>query len=125
MRSMARYDRSFTIPLLYKRFAKRLNVVGIGQEAGIGNGRRALLDAAGDDEKAEEDEQRAEDADDRIGALTGDVSCAHDGALGPHLKAHHDVRPDHIEPAKYEQNKNRSLISLKRRLIRRTWLQLI
>jgi len=70
----------------------------------------ALLDSAGDDEKAEEDEQRAEDADDRIGALTGDVLCAHDGALTPDLKAHHDVRPDHIEPAKYEQNKPHDIL---------------
>ena len=65
----------------------------------------ALLDGAADNEQAEEDEQRAEQADYFVGAFAWDVLRTHNHALTPDMKSHHDVGPHHIEPPEYEQNK--------------------
>ena len=68
---MARYDRSLAIPLLYKRFAKRLNVVGIGfaVEHGPGgeSGNESGNASGGEaDKTAEEVEEECERRDEKI-----------------------------------------------------------
>ena len=72
----------------------------MGGVGGVG-----LLDGAGDDEQAEENKKRAEQADYLVRALTRNILCAHDDALTPDLKAHHDVRPDDIQSPEHEQHK--------------------
>jgi len=61
-----------------------------------------LLKHSGDYEKAEEDEKYAEDAIYLVRALTRNILRAHDDALAPDLKAHHQVRPDDIQSPEHE-----------------------
>ena len=72
---------------------------------GIVEGGGGLGERSGKDAETEKDEDDAEYAIHFVRALARNVLRAHDDALAPDLKAHHQVRPDDIHPAKNEKNK--------------------
>ena len=71
---------------------------GGGGDAGGGG----LGERAGNYEKAEKDEDDAEHAIHFVRALARNILRAHDDALTPDLKAHHQIRPHHIHSSEHE-----------------------
>jgi len=98
-------DQLFRVALilLYKGFACRPQAGKTFERCGdSGGGGEGLRERSGKDAETEQDEDDAEHAIHFVRALTRNILRAHDDALAPDLKAHHQVRPHHIHPAKNE-----------------------
>ena len=63
------------------------------------------MDETCHEEEPQHGEKGAEEPIDRVRALARDELGAHDDALRPHLKPHHQIRPDHTEPSEHQQPK--------------------